>query len=461
MAILVIDALNENSSAQNEANAGVAANTYFREYFGLIVNGEIDQKRLDAVTSNVVSVLQGGAFFGALGSAPISAGLGRRLTLALFGIIFIIGAVLATVAGGSNGLVVMYTGRVISGIGIGGISAVAPAYISECAPKKERGRITGLFSIMESPRWLASVDRNKEAMSNLAYLRKQPSESPAVIQEMAEIEGAIEEERAARKGLGIKEAFFGKGNSIRFVITFVLFLFQQLTGQNAINYYTPQIFVSVICVSLPRSIVSLVLQIGYAGAKNPLLASGIYGVVKVITTIVFISFFVDLVGRKRPLFVSALGMGTTLFIAGAVLKTHPPNQGHPLDGPVPTTPPASQAIAAMVYLYVVFYSIGWGPLPWIYSSEIFPTRTRHYGVAVGSASQWLWNFVITKVTPQMLSKLHYKMFFVYGAFNIGALAVFALMIPETTGHSLEDMDVIFGSATAQQRQNKTIPLEEL
>lgn len=56
--------------------------------------------------------------------------------------------VFATVAGGSNGLALMYAGRVISGIGIGGISAVAPAYISECAPKTDRGRITGLFSIM-------------------------------------------------------------------------------------------------------------------------------------------------------------------------------------------------------------------------------------------------------------------------------------------------------------------------
>ncbi|KAF7428968.1 hypothetical protein PC9H_008205 [Pleurotus ostreatus] len=472
-------------------HSGVVANQYFREYFGLIVDGEIDQKRLDAVSSNVVSVLQAGAFFGALGSAPISAKLGRKWTLVVFAVVFIVGAILTTIAGGSNGLAEIYSGRVISGIGIGGISAVAPAYISECAPKNERGRITGLFQIMvttgvmisyfinfgigihihndpkvwkipfgvqlipagimcfglftlkESPRWLASVDRNQDAIRSLAYLRKQPVDSPEVIHEMAEIEAAIEEERAARKGLGLKEAFFGKGNFVRFVVAFVIFLFQQLTGQNSINYYAPQIFTSI----------------GYTGTKNSLLASGIYGVVKVITTSLFVLFFVDLIGRKRPLFASAMGMGIVFFITGAILKTHPP-QDLPLDGPAPSPPPASQAMAAMLYIYVFFYSLGWGPLPWIYSSEIFPTRTRHYGLAVASASQWLWNFVISKVTPQMLSELHYKIFFVYGTLNIGALAVFALIIPETTGRSLEDMDVIFGSVTAEQRQNEIIRLEK-
>lgn len=139
------------------------------------------------MSSNVVSILQVGGFFGALGSAPISgelflrpnshrasynvlpeiAKLGRRWTLLVFAAVFIIGAVrvrprpiigpwvpfpslqiLTVVADGSNGLAEIYAGRVISGIGIGGMSAVAATYISECAPKHERGRITGLFAIM-------------------------------------------------------------------------------------------------------------------------------------------------------------------------------------------------------------------------------------------------------------------------------------------------------------------------
>lgn len=92
---------------------------------------------------------------------------------------------------------------------------------------------------------MASVGRNQEALTNLAYMRKDVVDSEAIIHEIAEIEAAIEEERVARTGLGWKEAFLGKGNLIRFVIAFVIFLLQQWSGQNSVGYYAPQIFASV------------------------------------------------------------------------------------------------------------------------------------------------------------------------------------------------------------------------
>ena len=215
-----------------------------------------------------------------------------------------------TIAGGSRGISYIYAGRVIAGLGVGAISAVAPAYVSECSPKDVRGRITGMFQVMvaigvmlsyfinrecaesvfsftwtnpfsvgvslhihtgpnvwriplgfqlvpagimaiglitvkESPRWLASKDRIEEATRNLAYLRKLRPDDESIMAEMAEIEAAIEEERAARAGLGLREAFFGKGNFIRFVIAVVIFILQQWSGQNSVNYYAPQIFQSV------------------------------------------------------------------------------------------------------------------------------------------------------------------------------------------------------------------------
>ncbi|KAF9457605.1 general substrate transporter [Collybia nuda] len=463
---------------------GVVSAHYFQEHFGLLNDdGSKNTKRSNEVSSNVVSVLQAGAFFGALGSAPISAKIGRIYTLAAFSVMFLVGAILTTVAEGENGLALIYAGRVISGVGIGAISAVAPAYVSECAPKDVRGRITGCFQIMvaigvmisyfinygvgihiksgvnvwripfgfqlvpagimafglftvkESPRWLASVGRRKQALANLAYLRRETIDSEAVIHEMSEIEAAIEEEREARAGLGVKEAFLGKGNLIRFVIAFTIFLLQQWAGQNSVGYYAPQIFASI----------------GYTGAKNSLLASGIYGVVKVVATAIFIFFGVETLGRKFSLFVSAMGMGSLFFIIGAILKTHPPPVLLP-DAIPPPPPPASRAMAGMLYIYVCFYSMGWGPLPWVYVSDIFPTRTRHYGLALASATQWLFNFVVSKVTPDMISDLGYKIFLMFATVNIGAMGVFSLVIPETKGRSLEEMDIIFGSVTAEQRQ---------
>ncbi|KIK53951.1 hypothetical protein GYMLUDRAFT_49119 [Collybiopsis luxurians FD-317 M1] len=468
------------------SSGGVVGNLYFQQTFGLAdASGKIDIKKNDAVSSNVVSVLQAGAFFGALTSAPLSAKFGRKWPLFFYTILFAVGAILTIVPSESNpgrGLGEIYAGRVISGFGIGAITAVSPAFVAECSPKDVRGRITGLFQVMvafgimisyfinlgvglhthnnakiwripfgfqlvpagimalglltvkESPRYLASVGRSEQAIANLAYLRRSSPESELVILEMAEIEAAIEEEREARQNLGLKEAFLGKGSGIRFFIAFMMFLLQQWSGQNSVTYYAPQIFASI----------------GYTGTKNSLLASGILGVVKVVTVSTFVAFGVERYGRKRFLFGSALGMGILFFIIGAILKTHPPPATSANVAP-PSPSRASQAMAAMLYLEGVCYVIGWGPLPWVYVSEIFPTKTRHYGLSIASASQWLWNFVISKQTPIMKTELGWKLFITFGSVNLGALAVFSLLIPETKGKSLEEMD-IFGAVDEQKRQ---------
>ncbi|KAI0031293.1 general substrate transporter [Vararia minispora EC-137] len=451
----------------------VIAQPYFKQQFGIVGS------RANDLSQNIVSVLQAGAFFGALSSPPVSAWIGRRYTLMIYILIFTLGAILQTVATPSIGVGIIYAGRVISGLGVGAISAVAPAYVSECAPKEHRGRITGCFQIMvaigvmlsyfinfgislhikgdarvwripfgfqlvpsgilaigllsvkESPRFLVTKDKNEQALATLAYYRDRHIDDPAVMSEFAEIEAALLEEREARKGLGTREAFLGKGNFIRFVIAFVIFLLQQFSGQNSVGYYAPQIFASI----------------GYSSTTGQLLASGVYGIMKVAATAVFVFFLVDSLGRKFSLFISAMGMGILFFIVGALLKSFPLPANPP-----PNPPPASRAMAAMIYIFVCFYSMGWGPLPWVYVSDIFPTRTRHYGLAVASASQWLFNFVISRITLTIETNLGYKMYFMFGAINIGGGAVFSLLIPETKGRSLEEMDVIFGAVDAGKRR---------
>ena len=99
-------------------------------------------------------------------------------------------------------------------------------------------------------------------------------------------------------------------------------------------------------------------ETGYMGTTNSLLASDTYGV-KVIATALFVFFLVDSLGRKLSLFISGMGIGILFFIIGALLKSFPP----PASGTGANPPPASKAMAAMLYIYVCFYSMGWGPLP--------------------------------------------------------------------------------------------------
>jgi len=287
----------------------------------------------------------------------------------------------------------------------------------------------GLLFTRESPRWLYMRGRTEEAIANLAFLRRTSLSDPELIAEFAEIEAAVEEEREARRGLGLKEAFLAPGNRIRFIIAFVIFLLQQFSGQNSVGYYAPLIFQSI----------------GYSSISASLLASGVYGIVKVVATSIFILFFVDLGGRRWSLFISSMGMGILFYIIGAILKTHPPvvGSGSPA--------PASKAMAGLLYIYVCFYSMGWGPIPWVYVSDIFPNRTRHYGIAVASATQWLFNFVISKITPTMKTHLGWKLFITFATINIAGCATFAYLLPETKNRSLEEMDIIFGSVKKEVR----------
>jgi hypothetical protein len=231
------------------------------------------------------------------------------------------------------------------------------------------------------------------------------------------------------------------------------------------------------------------LQIGYTGTTNSLLASGIYGIIKVIATSIFVLLLVDTLGRKPSLFISAMGMGILFFIVGALLKEFPPPSVAP-----PSPPHASKAMAAMIYIFVCFYSVGS-----ISSSSIFrrdnnmpsrspdgmgsaalglcfghlpdahaPLRSRS-SIRVAVALECVFpphspsrdvacvltrgtDFVVSRITLTIETNLGYKMYFMFATINIGALAVFALLIPETKGRSLEEMDIIFGSVDAGKRR---------
>lgn len=169
-----------------------------------------------------------------------------------------------------------------------------------------------------------------------------------------------------------------------------------------------------------------------AGQDN-LLITGFFGVVKVISCLFFLLFLVERLGRRGSLLAGALLMGTYMLIVAILTVKFPPDPDAGLT-------PSSIASLTMIYLEAMSYNISWGPVPWVYTGEIFPTRIREAGVAIGTATQWLFNFVFSQATPHAVENLGWKTFVMFCVFN-WALVVFVwFFIKETKGKSLEEME---------------------
>lgn len=441
------------------------------------------------LSANIVSTFQGGAFFGVIFGTFCSERFGRKWTTTGAGILFIVGVVLHFI----GNLSVLYVGRLITGLAVGATTVIVPIYLAECSPAPIRGRLVGIFEIMlagaslcgfwvsygveenissnsntqwyipigvqfipavllvilmpfmiESPRWLVSKNRHEAASKALSWLRNLLAEHPWIQGELQEIEDQVTHEAEL---MGGKTSIFQgvrylKDSSIRnrILISMALMMLQNLTGVNALNYY--RYVSSRISLSYYSDLTNsptIFSQIGYTGASAKLLASGIYGVVKFVVTLTFMIFIVDTFGRRIPLIIGGIGCSITmLYLGGYTLVS---NSFH-------ATPPrdsgASAAIASL-YLYAVFYSFSWSGIPWIFSSEVLPTHVRGFGMMCAGLSQWLSQFIVVYSLPYMVTGIESGMFWFFGACAAVATVFAYLLVPETKGVVLEDMELLFDS----------------
>ncbi|KAJ7066773.1 general substrate transporter [Mycena belliarum] len=442
----------------------------FKSEFGLTTKTTAE---FNIISANIVSVYQAGCFFGAFLGYVIGYFLGRKYGLFLASLIFTLGAGLQCGASSATGLGIMYAGRIIVGLAIGIASNLAPIYVAEIAPPAIRGRLIGMYEfcwqiggvvgfwinygvtqhippsrrqwfiafavqlipggllaigslfLIESPRWLVSRDRNTVALANLAKLRNLPEDAPYVVEEYAEIETAIAHERslAGAGFLGpMKTVLASRTLCYRVLIGSSLFIWQNGTGINAINYYSPTIFKSI----------------GITGTSTGLLTTGVYGIIKLVGALVWLLYLVDTFGRRGVLIAGSVGGALSMYYIGAYIAV-----ANPAAHPSSTIGRGGQSAIAFFYIWTIFYSPTWNGTPWVVGAEMFPQHVRTFTQACQAASNWFWGFIIARFTPQMFTSMGFGVYIFFATLMVISIPFVYFILPETKQVPLERMEELF------------------
>lgn len=450
-----------------------------------LVTGTPDGK-VDPITqAGITSSMAWGSLLGSLLSGPLSDTIGRRPVIQLCTLFWMIGAAIQS---SSINMVQLILGRIIAGFGVGLASSQAPVYISELSPKKIRGRLVGAFQwsvtwgilimfaigigcskigyhdddghlvttkgtyqtawaiqiipgllmligtlfLDESPRWLASKGRWEEAIEIISWVQaKGNKEDAAVKVEVEEIKEAVVVE--TNTSFKFFDLFKGRTNLRRTLVGVTCQAAQQWTGMNVMMYYIVNI-----------------MQM--AGKENADLISGLIQYVINVVMTVPAFFIVDKVGRRPIMIFGAIIMAAWLFAEAGTLASYsyfvPGGVGGNMQ--VRIKIPKSQGgaqIAAMAvsYLFVATYAPTWGPVGWIYCSEIFPMEQRATANGLTTATNWLMNAIIAMITPIAFTNITWQTYFIFASCCVATAIMVFFFYPETKGKTLEEVEQMWES----------------
>ena len=385
-----------------------------------------------------------GTVLGALCSGVLGQRIGGREALRIMAILYTISAVGCAFAWNWD---VLMVARFIGGLGIGGSSVLGPVYIAELAPAKWRGRMVGMFQINivtgillaylsnyiittcklgamqwrwefgvaivpsvlflillygipRSSRWLVTTNQTDEALEVLRLMGSPNSEA-----ELREIIESVHMERGAKQ-----EALFNGKYRLPIFLAISVGLFNQLSGINAILYYSNYIFASA----------------GFSARSAALQTVGV-GLVNLLATFFGMSL-IDKLGRKTLLLIGASGM--TFALAGVATIFH--TQSHQKD------------LVWLLVIFIVFFAISQGSVIWVYIAEVFPSRVRSKGQSVGSSAHWIMNALIAGVFPYIAARSQAAPFAFFAAMMLVQFFLVMFAYPETKGHSLEAIQARFG-----------------
>jgi SP family galactose:H+ symporter-like MFS transporter len=391
----------------------------------------------------VVSSVLVGAIIGAVIGGALTDRYGRRKMIILAGIIFTISAVGTAFSPSVNWLI---AGRLISGIGIGIASFISPMYIGELVPAKVRGSLVavnmlaittgivvaylvdyafsgnkewrymfglaaipsiglviGMWVLPDSPRWLVSKSKVKEATLVLQRVRTGSDVTP----EITDIQKSME-----KQGKGGLKGLFQHSLKMPLIVGLGLAIFQQITGINTVIYYSPTIFKFA----------------GINGAGPAILAgAGLTGLMWCFHVLAI--FLIDRAGRRPLLLTGVAGQVIGLAILGAAFQF-----------PQLANFKSYVAIGGLS-IYVACFAFGLGPIFWLLISEIYPLKVRGAAMSTVTVTNWAMNLIVALTFLSLVSVLGQAFtFWLYGLIAIGAWIFFYKFVPETKGKTLEEIE---------------------
>jgi SP family arabinose:H+ symporter-like MFS transporter len=391
-----------------------------------------------------VSAALFGTILGAMFGGVPGDRYGRRASLRLTGALYLVSALGCAFAFDWNSLVLA---RFIGGLGIGASSVLGPMYIAEIAPPQSRGKMVGffqfnivfgillayfsnylvgymglgdaewrwklgvaalpaavfcllLFSIPESPRWLAQRGRTGEAEDVL-----RSTGDPDYRNDLAEIVASVTSTQGSSG-----EPLFQSKYRFPIFLAVSIGMFNQFSGINAILYYLNEIFAAA----------------GFTKVSGDLQAVAV-GATNLLFTMVAMSV-IDRMGRKKLLLIGAAGMSVALAGVAAIF----------LSG-------SHQELLLWCLIgFIGFFAFSQGAVIWVYLSEVFPTPVRAKGQSLGSFTHWVMNALISFTFPTLAAASRGAPFVFFAAMTVVQFFVVLATYPETKGYTLEEMQSHMG-----------------
>ena len=370
---------------------------------------------------------------------------GRKKTLFWIGILYSVSAIGSALA---NDPLSFAFFRFLGGIGVGVSTIAAPAYISEIAPAKDRGRLVGMYQFMlvfgimiaflsnyllsgssendwrwmmgveafpatlytifimavpKSPRWLVLQNRHQEAEDSL----KQIGSDEVIASFTTPVKGTQSNAKAS-------ENIWMKKYRFPLLLAFLIAFFNQFSGINAFLYYAPRIF-----------------EEAGLGESTALLSSIGIGATNLLFTFVGI-YLIDKLGRRQLMYIGSLGyiLSLSLVAAAFYLKW------------------TGMAVPAFLFLFIASHAIGQGAIIWVFISEVFPNHLRGAGQSFGTSTHWVLAAIIPSMVPWLFGTIGAAPVFAFFAFMMVLQLLFVhFIMPETKGVSLEDLEKTLSKKT--------------